>query len=187
MSPSDPGACAHSCRACDRLESCSAVFSTIARRPMWHTPPGLRLAEGGGALPKPEARRGASRPWSKRGAAPLGTRCPGRKAKGGRRRFTTHVSSLEAEHFCELATRNVPALHSQRPPCSANLSVAHARHSTGKSCSSRARPASVFSAQTQSKFDDNVKWPGHGTQACVFEIDFLDVPLRHCRHTFPSR
>ncbi len=99
---------------------------------------------------------------------------------------TTHVSSREAEHFCELRTRKVPALHSQRPPGSADLSVAHALHSIGKSSASRARPVAVFSAQTQSEFH-NVKWSGHGKQAWEFEVNRLAVPIGHRRHTLIAR
>ena len=84
---------AHSCSVCDRFVSSCAVCPTTGSRPMWQAPPALRLAEVGGARPKPEAIRGASDSSFGAKSLPAVVRWPRRIAKAGRRLLTTQVSS----------------------------------------------------------------------------------------------
>lgn len=193
---------AQSCSVCGSALAVAAVRLTRGSRAMWQAPPGARLADGGGAPPKPEAMRGASGS-SSAGAAEedpagaAGARRPRRIANAGRRRLTTHVSSrasvrgtqrerasvAAADAFTN--SRTWPGRHSQRPPSSANSPSMQASQVAGKPCASSAGPACWSVLQTHAA-PPPVRCAGHGVQASKLTPS-LNVPGAQAPHTGAAR
>jgi hypothetical protein len=157
---------------------------------MWQAPPTRRLAEVGGAGPKPEARRGASSsPGTE--ALPAVVRWPRRIAKAGRRLLTTQVSSgaagevndtqrpragiadaLALADDTSARTRKKPGRHSQPLPRSAYSLSVQSTHVSGKPFASFPAPACFWKSQTHSS-PIPTKCDGHIAQSLPRVVEYL--------------